>query len=1180
MFRLLLLAALALLMPLLAAVGQGARRVDTLRLPQQQGDSTLQLRFPFVISGSVTLRLDSTTLETPRDFTIEERSGTIVLSSAIRQLLAADTAARRAVVASYRYLPLGIPPEYALQRLVARTDSAAVRRDVAEPSSGSGSLTGSDIFGKNFQRSGSVIRGLTVGSNRDLTVQSGLRLQFSGPIADSVIVTGAVTDEQTPIQPEGNTQTLREVDNIFIEVRSPIAGATLGKFVATSNGSEYLAYSRKLQGVKGNIRAGQFGTSEVVAAVAPGRFLTQTLQGRERDQGPYRLTGTNGEQNIVVVAGTERVFVDGVEMVRGESNDYVIDYSTGEVFFQTRRPITSQSRITVDFELADRRYSRSFLALNHTVPLFNSALTLGVGFLREADNQDAPIDLLLDDADRQLLANAGGDPLLAIRSGVRLVGRSDTTFGSYYRIDTTIAGVPDSIFIYAPTDPRAVFNVSFSIPASGVGDYQSVAFGEYRFVGKNAGRYMPVVFLPLPELRQVVGVNASARPAAGITIAGELALSDGSVNRFSNLASAERRGAAFKGFLSLLRDSIRVGGLSVGSIRANASARYLQNEFRAVERLGEVEFGNQWNTGARLGEGGTDDFVAEGALHWQPLRQLELGGSAGWLSRGGLFTSLRQQYSAQLRGDTTLPGADYTAELIGTRDTVGGGNTVSNWLRQRGGISYAVGRFTPGFRFLAENRDDRNKAVGDSLLPASFRFFEFGPELRVELPFMSGMASVRFRNEDSARIDTATRQHQLRADGTAATWSLRGELRGVKNLNSSADFTYRTRSYKDIPGVPTRLNSVTVLGRSQTRWSGFNRGVDLEALYEVQTEQAARLQYLYIRVPFGQGEYVWIDLDSNGVQTENEFRLTNASDGEYARRTLQTEQLFPVIDLRTSLRLRLASKSLLDPKEGIGSWLAPLTAETVLRLEEKSQTEKESDIYLLRLSTFQNDSTTAMGNGTIQQDINLFENNADYSFRLRWSQREGMTKLFNATERSGSTERSLRARWQPTFDVGLQLDLAGNRSFLRTTETASTRAFDATTLSAASDLSYRPTNNLEVGWRLKVATNEDRLPATPRSTTVSTNELRCIYSIETSGRLRAELERTVATGQNISAGDIYSLPYQLTDGYVIGTTWVGRATFEYRISGNIQLSVTYTGRAQPPSNRVLHLGQAEVRAFF
>lgn len=1176
MLRILPVTIVMLLLPLFAAVGQGARRVDTLRV--KANDSLLRLPLPFVVRGSITLHLDSTTLQTPQDFTADERSGSIYLSPTLRQLLV-DTLTRHILVAQYRYLPLGISAEYALQRLVTRVDSTGSRRDVAEQNSSPSGLTGSDIFGKNFQRSGSVIRGLTVGSNRDLTLQSGLRLQFSGPIADSVIVTGAVTDEQTPIQPEGNTQTLREVDNIFIEVRSPIAGATLGKFVAASAGTEYLAYSRKLQGVKGSIRGGEFGASEVVAAVAPGRFLTQTIQGRERDQGPYRLTGANGERNIVVVAGTERVFVDGIEMVRGESNDYVIDYSTGEIFFQTRRPITSQSRITVDFELADRRYSRSFLALNHTLPLLNSSLTVGLGFLREADNQDAPIDLTLDDADRQLLAAAGGNPLLAVQSGVRFVGRSDTTFGNYYRIDTTLDSKPDSIFVYSPTDQRAVFNVSFAIPASGVGDYESVAFGEYRFVGKNAGRYMPVVFLPLPELRQVFGVNLNARPAPGVNLAGEFAFSDGSVNRFSSLSSANRRGSAFKGFLSILRDSVHIGSIAIGSIRADASARYLNSGFRSVERLGDVEFGNQWNTESRLGEGGTDDVVAEGSLLWRPLRQLEFNGSAGWLNRGGLFTSIRQQYDARLRGDTTFPSADYTAELIGTRDTTGG-ETIGRWLRQRGGISYAIGRFTPGFRFQAENRNDRNTPQGDSLLATSFRFLEIGPELQAELPFMSGTASVRFRNEDSARFDTATRQYQLIPDGTAETWSLRGELRGVKNLNSTADFTYRTRRYNNLPGIATRLNSVTVLGRSQTRWSGFNRGLDLDALYEVQTEQAARLQYLYIRVPFGQGEYVWIDVDSNGVQTENEFRLTNASDGEYARRTLQTEQLFPVIDLRTSLRLRLAPKSFLNEKEGIGKWLAPITAETVLRLDEKSQSEDESDIYLLQFGKFQNNSTTLLGSGTIQQDINLFENNADYSFRLRWLQRKGLTKLFNATERSGSTERSLRARWQPTFDVGLQLDLAGNSSFLRTTETNSTRAFDLTTLSAASDLSYRPTNAIEVGWRLKVAANEDVLPQTPRTTTVSTNELRGLYAIETSGRLRAELERTVVEGQNIPLGDIYSLPYQLTDGYVIGTTWVGRITFEYRISGNIQLSVTYTGRAQPPSNRVIHLGQAEVRAFF
>jgi len=1165
---------LLLLLAAASASAQGLRTTE--RRDVTTADSALLLSHTFIVSGSLVLRLDSLLLRPSDDYTLDERFGLITFSPALLARLA-DTSRPHTITAVYNFRPIDLQREYYRRKLVTRIDSAGVKREVAEEAGG---LSTANIFGRNFQRSGSVIRGLTLGSNRDLTVQSGLRLQFSGHVTDDVEVLGAVTDEQTPIQPEGNTQTLREVDNIFIEVRSPFVGGTLGKFTADNSTSEYTAFSRKLQGVKAVGRYGGYGSSEVIAAVSPGRFLTQQIQGRERDQGPYRLTGPNGERNILVVAGTERVYVDGVEMTRGESNDYVIDYSTGEIFFQTRRPITSASRITVDFEFSDRRYSRSFFALSNTGRLFDSSVTVTANYVREADNQDATIDISLSDSDRALLAEVGADQNRAIRSGVQYVGRNDTINGTYYRIDTVIGGLVDSIFVYAPTDPRAVYNVAFSIAPDGRGDYESVAFGEYRFVGKGIGTYMPVVYLPLPELRQVAAVRVGAQPVRGVTVSGEFAFSDVSLNRFSSDPSATLDGTAFTAAMSARRDSLNVAGANLGAILFTGDASFLDSRFRTVERLGDVEFGNKWNTDTRLAEGTTSDFIAEGNLSYRPVRPLELTVSNGYLRRGDIFSSFRQLYSGRLAEYESLPNADYTYELITTSDSTRGGSE-GTWMKQRGGVEYRIGAFTPGIRFETENRQDRGTILTDTLYPTSFRYFEFGPDLRIDLPFAATTARARFRVDDSVRYDTTSGSRGFLRDGAAQTYTVHGELRGVRNLSSALDLTYRKKTYDDVPGAnaSTRLDNITVLARSQSRWTAFDRGVDLDALYEVQTEQAARLQYIFQRVPIGQGEYIWVDLDSNGVQTEDEFRLTNAGDGEYIRRSLQTEQLFPVIDLRTSARLRLQPKNIFRDS-ALVRLLGPITSETYLRLEEKSQTPTESDIYLLRFSKFQNDSTTITGNSVVQQDLLLFESNPEYNFRLRYQSRRGLTRLFNAIERTEATERSLRARWQPTYDIGLQLDLGANGGLLRSTDTASNRTYDLTTFTATSDFSYRPLQSLELGWMLKVASTEDVLPATPRRTFQNTNQVRAIYSIETSGRLRAEIERTNITGENLGGGDLYSLPYQLTDGYAVGVTWVGRLTFDYRVSTNIQVSVNYTGRAQPPTNRVIHLGQAEVRAFF
>ncbi|HLG03017.1 MAG TPA: hypothetical protein VI731_05440, partial [Bacteroidia bacterium] len=463
-----------------------------------------------------------------------------------------------------------------------------------------------DPFGTGaLTKSGSLSRGIVFGNNRDVSVNSSLNLQMSGKLTENLDLTMAATDDNLPVQPDGTTQQLQEFDRVYIQLSGNGMKMIAGDFYVTRPNSYFMNFNKRGQGVNASYltplggtkdKPGQLNVSGAIA-ISKGKFSRNILQGVEGNQGPYRLHGAENELFIVVLSGTEKVYIDGRLLIRGQENDYIIDYNTAQVTFTARQLITKDKRIEVEFQYADRNYARSMIYTG--LDYRREGWQTWFHAFSEQDNKNQPLQQTLTSENKLRMAEVGDSLYKAVVPGVDSVAFSGDLV-LYKKIDTLAGSVLyNDVYVYSTNPDSAHYRLSFSYTGLYGGNYiqvSSSANGKtFRWIapqnGIPQGDHEPVILLITPKRKQMVVLGTKKEMRFGL-LNSEFAYTRNDLNTFSPFNSTDDHG--YGGKLNIESGYAVSDSLSlVVETHYELVSRY----FSPIERYRSVEFERDWNLG-------------------------------------------------------------------------------------------------------------------------------------------------------------------------------------------------------------------------------------------------------------------------------------------------------------------------------------------------------------------------------------------------------------------------------------------------------------------------------------------------------------------------------------------------------------------------------------------------------
>ena len=997
--------------------------------------------------------------------------------------------------------------------------------------------------------SGSITRGITVGNNQNSTLNSNLDLQISGKLSSNVSLRASIQDANIPLQNGGYSQKLDEFDQIFIELYSTKWNIRAGDLFLENRQSKFLNFNKKVQGLSAHFTIGTPGNKTDIfasAAVVRGQYAKSTFTGTEGNQGPYKLKGNNGELYVLVISGSEKVYVNGILLKRGESNDYVIDYNAGEIKFTSLFPITSEMRIAVEYQYSDRNYTRflTYAGATHE----EKKWSLGAFLYSESDVKNQPLQQSLSTDQVTILKNAGDDQSLMVAPSAYIDTYAENKI-LYKKIN--VGGI--DIYQYSNVSTDVLYNVTFTLVGNNLGNYtlSNIAAVNkiYEYIapigGIPQGNYEPIIKLIAPTKLQLATVLGKFNPSEKTNFDFEVGVSNYDQNLFSSIDDSDNKGIAAK-FNAKQR-------LFTGKFNIDAFANYqlVQNNFKTIERLFTIEFNRDWNLTAPTGtqslftSGVNFNFKDKGFAKYQ-IEKLDFSNS---------FSGTRNVIQASIKKKNIV--LSETASYLKSTGTI----SNSTFARNQTIAKYHYKKNWIGGSFRAE--DNQEKLVQTNQLTLlSQRYSEYGNFIgRGDSTKVYAEMGYLHRNNDSIQNGV------LKRVNASNSYYLKSKLIQNKKTNLAAFINFRKLSYTD----SSKPNESSLNSRMIYNDNFFNQMIQLNTTYETASGTIAQQEFTYLLVGPGLGVYMWNDYNGDGIQQLQEFEVAPFPDqAKYIRVFLPNQIFLKTHQNKFSQSVTLSPSQWVNLK-GVKKVLSHFYNQASFSMDRKIMRNSEN----FNLNPFSNSEENLLGlNSSLRNS--LFYNRGKQKHSVTYTFLNSRVKsLLSIGSQENATQSNqlqyahlVKKTWLFNFDTTTSKSTSISDNY-------ATRNFALNSYSIFPKISYLLSSNKSLSLFFESKNKQNKI-----NDQESLNQQRIGMSFNYSSEKKVTFNGEFSLYNNNFVGNSLSpVAFQMLEGLQAGKNSTWRLLIQKNLTKYLDININYQGR-KSDTTPTIHTGNVQLRASF